>query len=189
MKHISLLVIISLFSVASFSQVKSKAYNCSAYGANDGWIDLQISGGMPPYRYQWSNGSTEEDIYNLKSGRYTVTVTDAGNFCKIEVSFDVAQPDLNNSISSKRTSSFTSRFDVYPNPTETNATINFYSSEGKYFALRVYDINGRVILNETRIENNGDYVRQLDFTNQPKGFYFVEIVSEKETLTKRLIVQ
>lgn len=189
MKQLSLILLFSLITSLSFSQIKSKAYNCSAYGASDGWIDLHITGGTPPYRYQWSNGSTDEDIYNLKSGRYTVTVSDASNVCKIEVSFDVAQPDLNNSEASRRTSSFTSRFDVYPNPTENFATINFYTSEGKFFSLRVYDINGRVIVNESRIENNGDYTRQLDFTHQPKGFYFVEIVSEKETLTKRLIVQ
>jgi hypothetical protein len=189
MKHFIFLVLVNLFAISSFAQIKSKAYNCTAYGANDGWIDLHITGGTPPYRYQWSNGSTDEDIFNLISGRYTVTVYDASNFCKIEVSFDVAQPDLKNSEVSKRTSSFTSRFDVFPNPTETNATINFYTSEGQTFSLRVYDINGRVILNESRILNNGDYTRNIDFTNQPKGFYFVEVVSEKETITKRLVVQ
>ncbi len=189
MKYLSLFVLISLISLSTSAQIKSKAFNCSAYGANDGRIDLHIVGGTPPYRYEWSNGSTEEDIFNLASGRYTVTVHDASNICKIEVSFDVAQPDLVNSESSKRNASFTSRFDVYPNPTETTATINFYTSEGQTFSLRVYDINGRVILNENQIQNNGDYLRNLDFTNQTKGFYFVEVISEKETITKRLIVQ
>jgi hypothetical protein len=189
MKHITLSAILISLCFFATAQTKSKAYNCSAYGASDGWIDLHIVGGVAPYTFEWSNGATDEDIHNLTSGRYTVTIHDANKICKIEVSFDVAQPDLNNSEQSKRQASFTSRFEVYPNPAEVIATINFYAYEGAAFSLRVYDINGRILLNENQIQNNGDYIRSIDFSNQPKGFYFVEVVSEKETLTKRLIVQ
>ena len=45
----------------------------------DGSIDLKISGGKEPYQIKWSNGETTEDILNLSSGRYAVTVTDAVN--------------------------------------------------------------------------------------------------------------
>lgn len=46
-------------------------------GANNGSIDLKVSGGVPPYNYNWSNGATTEDINNLQAGTYTVIVTDA----------------------------------------------------------------------------------------------------------------
>ena len=49
----------------------------SAYGMNDGSIDVTVSGGVPPYEYSWSNGSAEEDIDSLTAGTYNVTVTDA----------------------------------------------------------------------------------------------------------------
>jgi uncharacterized protein (TIGR02145 family) len=48
----------------------------SALGANDGSIDITITGGNPPYHCLWSNGSTLEDQYNLEADLYTVTVTD-----------------------------------------------------------------------------------------------------------------
>ncbi|MBI1227383.1 MAG: T9SS type B sorting domain-containing protein [Bacteroidetes bacterium] len=44
---------------------------------NMGAIDITVSNGTPPYTYAWSNGATMEDLSNLMSGMYTVTVTDA----------------------------------------------------------------------------------------------------------------
>ena len=50
--------------------------NISCNGANDGSINVTVSGGVPPLTYQWSNGSTNEDVYNLSAGSYSVVVTD-----------------------------------------------------------------------------------------------------------------
>ena len=47
------------------------------YQGSDGKIDLTPKGGVAPYSYQWSNGSTDEDPLNLPKGSYEVTVTDA----------------------------------------------------------------------------------------------------------------
>jgi hypothetical protein len=44
--------------------------------SNDGGIDLSVSGGTPGYTYQWSNGTTDQDITSWYAGNYTVTVTD-----------------------------------------------------------------------------------------------------------------
>lgn len=52
-------------------------YQVSSFGASDGFIDLSISGGVLPYTYSWSNGSTTQDIAQLPAGNYSVTVTDA----------------------------------------------------------------------------------------------------------------
>lgn len=45
----------------------------------EGSIDLTVSGGHPPYFYQWSVGSANStSVSGLLAGVYTVTVTDAG---------------------------------------------------------------------------------------------------------------
>ena len=48
----------------------------SCNGLVDGSIDLTLSGGSTPYIFLWSNGSTTEDVINLSSGIYSVSITD-----------------------------------------------------------------------------------------------------------------
>jgi len=47
---------------------------------NQGSISITVGGGAGPYTYSWSNGPTTQNISNLDSGIYTVTVTD-GSGC------------------------------------------------------------------------------------------------------------
>ncbi|MFH2143489.1 MAG: choice-of-anchor L domain-containing protein, partial [Bacteroidota bacterium] len=53
-------------------------------GANNGIIDLTVSGGTGPFTFLWSNLSATEDISNLSSGNYYVTVNDGGGCMGIE---------------------------------------------------------------------------------------------------------
>ena len=60
-------------------------------GLSNGAIDINVTGGNPPYKYVWSNGSTTEDITNLSYGPYEVVVTDAGA-CAATQSIFVNEP-------------------------------------------------------------------------------------------------
>jgi len=63
------------------------------FAGEDGIIDLTVSGGTGPYTYQWSNGSTDEDLNQLMAGVYTVTVTDI-NGCMVVAAEEVFEPVL-----------------------------------------------------------------------------------------------
>lgn len=58
-----------------------------------GVVDLTVSGGTLPYKYNWSNGKTTQDINNLPAGTYTVTVSDARG-CSQVLSATVQTQDL-----------------------------------------------------------------------------------------------
>lgn len=49
----------------------------AVYPQGGGNINLIPEGGSPPYTYNWSNGSTLEDLGNVPEGTYNVTVMDA----------------------------------------------------------------------------------------------------------------
>jgi subtilisin-like proprotein convertase family protein len=57
-------------------------------GNANGAIDITIFTSFSPYSIQWSNGATSEDIANLSSGIYTVTITDAES-CELVQNFAV----------------------------------------------------------------------------------------------------
>ena len=58
-------------------QISSNTSAISCYGSSDGSISLNISSGISPFTYSWSNGSTTASINNLSAGSYDVIVTDA----------------------------------------------------------------------------------------------------------------
>lgn len=58
----------------------------SIFNGSDGSIDLTPKGGVIPYTYNWSNGSTDQDLMKLKKGTYVVEVKDAiGQVTKVTV--------------------------------------------------------------------------------------------------------
>ncbi len=59
-------------------------------GLCNGEIDITISGGQTPYDIDWSNSAGTEDLTNLCSGTYTVTVTD-DNDCVLTETFIIEE--------------------------------------------------------------------------------------------------
>lgn len=62
----------------------------------NGSINGAGSSGVPPYTFSWSNGATTEDLANISSGTYTLTVTGA-NGCTATASATVGNtnPPIN----------------------------------------------------------------------------------------------
>ncbi len=58
------------------SAMSTQAISTGTTCANAGGVDVNVSGGVGPYTYSWSNGSTSKTQSGLASGLYCVTVTD-----------------------------------------------------------------------------------------------------------------
>lgn len=58
--------------------------NISAFGANDGAINVTVAGGTEPYAFLWNTGATTEDISGLAPGTYSLLITDLNN-CSTEL--------------------------------------------------------------------------------------------------------
>ncbi len=65
--------------------------NIGCFGGGDGFATVNVSGGTPSYNYLWSNGSTDNYIYDLTPGNYFVTITDFYD-CPVTDSVTITQP-------------------------------------------------------------------------------------------------
>ncbi|MCX6229906.1 MAG: gliding motility-associated C-terminal domain-containing protein, partial [Bacteroidetes bacterium] len=71
----------------------SIARNPSCHDSCDGMAYVVTSGGTPPYAYLWNTTSTNDTIFNLCAGTYTVQITDALN-CKSSASVTLTNPPI-----------------------------------------------------------------------------------------------
>ncbi|MBE7652464.1 gliding motility-associated C-terminal domain-containing protein [Tenacibaculum finnmarkense] len=137
-------------------------------GGTDGGIDLSVTGGSGSYTYLWSNGATTQDLNNISTGLYTVTVTDIlgceKSISTTLISIDNDAPTL-----------------IVPNKLSIQGCDqnNINSANARYkFSLTAVSLNIATF-------NNADYIA-TDDTNIAKITYKDEIISYDGCVTKVL---
>ena len=67
--------------------------NVACNGGVDGNINLSISGGTPPYTFDWNNEANTEDLTNIAAGNYFVIINDVNN-CVANANTTITQPNI-----------------------------------------------------------------------------------------------
>ena len=62
-------------------------------GQSDGNIITNVTSGIPPYVYQWSNGANSGNLNNISAGNYNLTVIDA-NGCSSSISITLTEAPM-----------------------------------------------------------------------------------------------
>jgi gliding motility-associated-like protein len=88
----SLVVTEQLQSSNSPSITVDLVTDVECHGENTGEIQTTITGGVPPYQVQWSNGAGTTGIQNLQAGVYIITVTDQDGCVAVE-QVTISEPD------------------------------------------------------------------------------------------------
>lgn len=78
--RMAVIILLCCTPMHAFSQISIEANteDASCYGQADGAITLSVTGGETPYTYNWSNGTSNQNLTNLKKGYYNVTVSGSG---------------------------------------------------------------------------------------------------------------
>ncbi len=95
-------------------------------------ISLKVTGGLPPYHYQWSQGDSTDQILILNDGIYTVTVTDSKNCSSVKIYY-LKVADSKTS-SGKKIQLF-----------QDVETVTILSTDDIIKEIQIMDLNGRMI--------------------------------------------
>ena len=78
---------------------------------------------------------------------------------------------------------------IYPNPTKGIFNISFVADEVNSFELTIIDAFGKLIEMENKEMFVGEYTKQVDLSEYPRGIYMVQIKTNNSFITKRVVVQ
>jgi len=78
---------------------------------------------------------------------------------------------------------------IYPNPTRGIFNLTYTSNNNEDISVEVIDAFGKRIFNDTNPVFFGEYSKQIDLSNQPKGVYIVQVYTGNSYVSKRLVVQ
>ncbi len=104
----------------------------------------------------------------------TLTICEAGGFIPV-----LDAPNFD----------FDSSFSVFPNPNNGEFTVKFKSNVNEDVALEVFDVQGRSILNQSFVNGNGDFNKNIDLGNVQSGLYLLNITIGTTKVTKKILVE
>ena len=78
---------------------------------------------------------------------------------------------------------------VYPNPTTGTLNVNFDAEKQGDIQIKLVNISGQVILEETVTNANGTYNNSFDISDQAKGVYLLSITSENEKIDRKIVLK
>lgn len=84
-------LVLPVSNVNSTMSLSATSTNITCNSSCDGTATVAVSGGVAPFTYLWSNGSTNDTITNLCPGTYLVQVTDASG-CVSTAAVIITQP-------------------------------------------------------------------------------------------------
>ncbi|MEZ4887476.1 MAG: T9SS type A sorting domain-containing protein [Chitinophagales bacterium] len=174
----------------------------SGVAQNDGTATFCIEGGARPYLIQASNGEivTEVDdsgcftLSNLAGGSYDIEVSDSSNpgfFTTANAYINRlggrsrARAGRNKAVAEDMTNVV-----VFPNPFTYSTNIEFLSTADTFAEVLVYDVNGQEITSLFDKQANAGEAYRLHFNGSTlqSGIYFVQLRTDSEVITKKMLM-
>ena len=169
---------IDTFFINDQLEITTSAINVPIGNRTDGFIQISVDNGVPPYTYTWSNGENTARIENLTQGTYTVTVTDAAACETIKaialnririINDDVVDPG---------------DIIIFPNPSP--GPIIIFPLQQNIKQLSIFNMMGKKVM---EVNNLNFEKLELNLSHLNKGIYFVNAEIEGKVIVKKIILQ
>lgn len=158
-------------------------------GQQNGSIDIEVSGGMPPFTYNWYDETgnlfaTGQDLTGLPPGTYSLIVFDDTGCMYSLPTGPVTVEDVSGTeqvVSSEA-------FSVSPNPAGDWLQVTWETLAGQAAVLSLYQVDGRLQARQ-EIPVHSARSAELDLAGLPTGLYLITLQIGDTLLTKRIVKQ
>jgi len=125
------------------------------------------------------NGETfiEIDIKRNTAGNVTISEIAKGDDALKDIAFD-----LENNLKP-------TQLNYYPNPSHGKFSLSFHLDKKGEVTVKVMDILGKEVYQEKILDFDGIYDNQLDLTGNEKGIYVLQIIQNKKTLSRKILIE
>ncbi|MCW5906668.1 MAG: T9SS type A sorting domain-containing protein [Chitinophagales bacterium] len=76
-----------------------------------------------------------------------------------------------------------------PNPSNGSFTVSLETEKAETIQLKVFDLLGQLVKQENPVTISGNYTKQLNITQLPKGIYLLQVIADGQTISKRIEIQ
>ncbi len=152
--------------LTSFSFTHASCATCT-----DGAISVLATGGLSPYTFSWSTGSSTTNVNDtLSPGCYTVTIKDAGG-CRTSRQICLSVTGL--------ITTSDNPLNVYPNPTAGKFNVEMAG----LYSLKIYNHLGQLVVNIDQVND----MTEVDLSQMASGIYHVEVIASGQRQVTKII--
>ncbi|MGJ5640533.1 T9SS type A sorting domain-containing protein, partial [Formosa sp. S-31] len=149
-------------------------------------VTLTATGGTS---YKWNKGETTQSITVSPDATttYEVEVYNENGCWDLAIVMVIVEEykDVNDDISDVVKVNFD--IDMYPNPTTGILNLKIVGLD-QTAPIRVYDMSGKLLLNEVVKSDGTEFVKVIDLSAYPKGFYLLTLQVKGKTITKKVVL-
>lgn len=118
---------------------------------------------------------TENGIYTVKTSNLGCTSTVSSNFNAVLTSLHFKKLNI--------------EYAIVPNPNNGTFELNISSKQNKTYLLKIYTINGQVLLEDELRLKMGLNNKIIQLQNIENGMYFLSIIGEEGVSTQSILIQ
>ncbi|WP_114783185.1 SBBP repeat-containing protein [Botryobacter ruber] len=143
-----------------------------------GGLEHEIAGGIAVDRYENA----------FLTGSFTETAA-FGNVTLSSLGTEVFVMKISNAgtPTSISESKLATPLTIYPNPVHEKLQLKLPLTGKTNLELRLLDTNGRLLLKQNHTAVSGEFHHTLDLRDTPRGIYLLQLVTNQEVITRRIV--
>lgn len=155
-------------------------------------FDASASTNADSLHWDYGDGSSDTGVstnHTFINGSFVVTLTACSTCSDGSDSCVTTTQTVNTFGISIEESLLAKSIELYPNPTNGLFNLNFNSYNGQDMTIRVVNTIGQTMYIETLDNFAGVYNNTIDISTQPKGIYFLQIITDKGIINRKVALQ